>query len=76
VVYAFVSEGSELIPENDLVFAFPVALGIVGLLIPLWAYRGKVGNWASREGLVLSPPPADDEGDDKSPLKDNSGFCI
>jgi len=76
VVYAFVSEGSEFIPENDLAFTFPVAIGVVGLLIPLGAYRGKVGNWASREGLVLLPPPVDDEGDDKSPLKDNLGFCI
>ena len=72
-----VLEGGELMPENDLAFAFPVAVGVVGLLIPLGPYRVKVGDWASREGLVLPPPPpADDEGDDKSPLKDNLGFCI
>jgi len=53
VVHAFVLAGGALIPENDLVFAFPVAVGVVGLLIPLEAYRGKVGGWASREGLVF-----------------------
>ena len=64
-------------PENDLAFAFLVAVGVVGLLIPLGAYRGKIGDWASRVGLVLPPPPpADDRGDDKSPLRDNLGFGI
>jgi hypothetical protein len=73
-VYAFVLAGGELMPENDLAFAFPAAVGVV---MPLGAYRGKVENWASREGLILPPPPlADDEGDDKNPLKDNLGFCI
>jgi hypothetical protein len=77
LVYVFVLAGGESIPENDLTFAFPVAVGVVGLLIPLGAYRGKVGDWASSVGLVLPPPPpADDEGDDKSPLRDNLGFCI
>ena len=42
VVYKFVLGGGELIPENDLTFAFPEAVGVVGLLIPLGAYRGKV----------------------------------
>ena len=45
-VYAFVLEGSELTPENDLGFAFPLAIGVVGLLMPLGAYRGKEGDWA------------------------------
>jgi hypothetical protein len=75
-VYAFVLAGSELMPENDLAFVFPLAVGVIGLLIPLGAHRGKVGDWASTEGLVLSPPPADDECDDKSPLKESLGFCI
>jgi hypothetical protein len=41
VVHAFVLAGGELIPENDLAFAFPVTVGVVGLLIPLGA---KVGD--------------------------------
>ena len=75
-VYTFVLEGGELTPENDLTFAFPLAIGVVGFLMPLGAYRGKEGDWASREGLVFPLPAADDEGDDKSPLNDNLGFRI
>jgi hypothetical protein len=41
VVYAFVLAGGELIPQNDLAFAFPVAVDVDGLLIPLGA---KVGD--------------------------------
>ena len=44
MVHAFVLAGCELIPENDLVFAFAVAVGVVGLLIPLEAYHRKVGD--------------------------------
>ena len=44
VVYAFELAGGELMPENDLAFAFPVAVGVVGLLMLLGAYRGKVGD--------------------------------
>ena len=32
-VYAFVLESGELTPENDLAFAFPAAVDVVGLLI-------------------------------------------
>ena len=63
--------GGELIPENDLAFAFPVAVGVVGALMPLGAYRGKMGDWAS---CASASSLADNEGDDKSPLKDNLGF--
>jgi hypothetical protein len=52
VVHVFVLAGGKLMPENDLAFLFPVVVGGVGLLIPLGAYRGKGGDWASRIGLL------------------------
>jgi len=63
--------GGELIPENDLAFAFPVAVGVVGALMPLGVYRRKMGDWAS---CASASSLADDKGGGKSPLKDNLGF--
>lgn len=75
VGYGLALAGGELIPENDLAFAFAfvLAVGVVELLITLGPYRAKVGDWASTVGLDL-PPPADDEGDDSGPLNDNLGL--
>jgi len=60
-------------PENDLAFEF----GVVGLLIPLGPYRGKVGDWGGSAN-ELGPPPPDDDGEDLSPSRVNCGFwaCV
>ena len=41
VAYAFVLRGGELMLENNPTFAFQVAVGVVGLLIPLGGIRWR-----------------------------------
>jgi len=62
-------------PENDLAVEF----GVVGLLISLGPYRGKVGDWGGPANELDPPsPPPEDEGEDLSPSRVNCGFwaCV